>query len=292
MATDRATQPERAGRLVEVEVEAGRVIIEVVGQPADEKRAGRPEDGKPEPLDVGRAWVHPGPVEHRIVPGDHVHGRRGGGGSELGEGHAAIVGGGPCSEPRRSGPRADPSGTGVAAGTRMGLPMGHELNVEAIVVISALGGPLGVVLGSVGTLEHHRPHRLRAARPGRHPSAALAHAPRRGVVGIAVGGRAGVGPGPVLRRRPGQPPRAPGRRRAAPAPAGHRASPDHRGGHGGRLRAIGGIGIWVAALVGAIVAPTDAALGSAIMGDTGSPAGCAGSSTWRAGSTTASSRPS
>jgi NhaP-type Na+/H+ or K+/H+ antiporter len=39
------------------------------------------------------------------------------------------------------------------------------------------------------------------------------------------------------------------------------------------LGLIGGIGIWVAALVGAIVAPTDAALGSAIMSDTRIPSG-------------------
>ena len=45
-----------------------------------------------------------------------------------------------------------------------------------------------------------------------------------------------------------------------------------------------GDGVWVAALLAAIVAPTDAALGASIMQDRRIPRGCGGSSTSRAGS--------
>ena len=53
---------------------------------------------------------------------------------------------------------------------------------------------------------------------------------------------------------------------------------------------FGGSGIWVAAAIGAIVAPTDAALGASIMGDKRVPSGVRRLRTWRAASTTASPR--
>ena len=61
-------------------------------------------------------------------------------------------------------------------------------------------------------------------------------------------------------------------------------------GAGAAALLFGGDGLWVAAAIGAIVAPTDAALGATIMGDTRVPSGVRRSSTWRAASTTASPR--